>query len=824
MAAPALIPAFRIQEAESVQTVIGWDMVPQILSRIVPPSFPSRDFDITRYGARGDGRADCTGAFRSAIIACAAAGGGRVIVPDGRFLTGAIHLESNVNLHVMKGATIAFSPNPAAYLPVVLTRFEGVEGMNYSPLIYALDRENVAISGEGTLDGQADGAHWWPWKGNVDFGWKTGDPRQNEAREKLVAMAEQGVAVPQRIFGEGGYLRPQFIQPYRCRNVLIEGVTIVNSPMWEIHPVLCRNVTVRNVSITSLGPNNDGCDPESCSDVLIEHCRFDTGDDCIAIKSGRNADGRRLATPSQNIIIRNCEMRDGHGGVTVGSEISGGVRNIFAERCTMDSPHLDRALRLKNNAARGGLLEHIYMRDVTVGQVADAVLQIDFYYEEGAKGAFTPIVRDVEMRNVTSRKSMYGLYIRGLEKSEISDIRIIDCTFDNVAKPNVVEHVNGLVLSNTRINGAIAMTSVKPWSLRFAESVITRNPTIHPKWDYTAGVVLLAIQRVAEARKDQQLLAYVKTNIDRLVQPDGSITGYRADEFNLDQIAEGRLLFPLMAGASDARYRKAARLLREQLRRQPRTSEGGFWHKQIYPQQMWLDGLYMAEPFYAQYARTFNEPSDYADIARQFLLAALHTRDPRTGLLYHGWDATRQQPWADKATGRSRNFWGRAIGWYMVGAVETLEYLPAGHRDRPALIRALQNVAGAVGKVQDPSTGLWWQVLDQPNRSANYFEASASSMFAYSMARGARLGYIDQSFRKVAERGFQGIVSHLVKTGADGLPSLTGICQVAGLGGAPRKDGSIRDGSYDYYVSEPIVTDDYKGVGPFIMAALELGQ
>ena len=328
--------------------------------------------------------------------------------------------------------------------------------MNYSPLIYALDCTNVAVTGKGTLDGQANNEYWWPWKGTDVYGWKTGMPNQLAARTKLFDMAEKGVPVAQRQFGDGDYLRPSFIQPYRCLNVLIEDVKIINSPMWEIHPVLSHNVTVRGVRIETFGPNNDGCDPESCRDVLIEGCFFNTGDDCIAIKSGRNADGRRLNAPSENIIVRNCEMRDGHGGVTIGSEISGGVRNVFAERCKMDSPHLDRALRVKNNAARGGLLEHIYMRDVTVGEVADSILSIDFYYEEGAKGAFTPIVRDVEMKNVTSRKSKYALYLRGLERSTIADVRVIDCDFEHVEKPNVVERVTGLKLANTRINGRIA--------------------------------------------------------------------------------------------------------------------------------------------------------------------------------------------------------------------------------------------------------------------------------------------------------------------------------------------------------------------------------
>jgi polygalacturonase len=431
----------------------GWDLVPGILARIVPPTFPQRDVDVTRHGAVGDGRTDCTEAFRRAIVACAAAGGGRVVVPAGRFLTGPIHLRSRVNLHVTAEATIAFTQDPRAYLPPVLTRWEGMEMMGYSPLIYALDQHDVAVTGAGTLDGQGDTEHWWPWKGGKEDGWRQGMPTQKPARDRLGEMVEAGTPVARRVLAEGSYLRPQFIQPVRCRNVLIEGVRILRSPMWEIHPVLCTNVTVRGVRIETHGPNNDGCDPESCRDVLIEDCYFDTGDDCIAIKSGRNADGRRIAVPSENIVIRNCRMKDGHGGVTIGSEISGGVRNVFAERCVMDSPNLDRALRFKNNAARGGVLEHIYMRDVTVGTVADAVLSVDLYYEEGQKGAFVPVVRDVEMRNVTSKRSAYGLYMRAYERSEISDIRIVDCRFDGVAKGNVTEGVRGLVLRNVAVNG-----------------------------------------------------------------------------------------------------------------------------------------------------------------------------------------------------------------------------------------------------------------------------------------------------------------------------------------------------------------------------------
>jgi polygalacturonase len=431
----------------------GWDLLPGILARIRPPVFPRRDFPITRFGAKPDGATDNTAAFRKAIAACARAGGGRVVVPEGEFLTGPIHLKSNVELHLVKGATILFSTDPNAYLPRVLTRWEGVELMGLSPLIYAYGQRNIAVTGEGLLDGQADERHWWPWKGNEKFGWSRGAPNQIAARKRLFDMAEKGVPVSQRAFGPDDLLRPQFFQPYRCTNVLIEGVTIRRSPMWELHPVLCRNVTVRLVTIDTYGPNNDGCDPESCRDVLIEECSFNTGDDCIAIKSGRNADGRRLKTPSENIVIRNCAMKDGHGGVSVGSEISGGVRNVFIDRCRMDSPNLERALRLKTNAMRGGVMEHIYMRDVTVGQVAIAVLDIDFNYEEGPKGPFAPIVREVELRGVSSRKSEYALFLKGFPADPITDVRLVGCDFLDVARPNVIENVRGLKAERTFING-----------------------------------------------------------------------------------------------------------------------------------------------------------------------------------------------------------------------------------------------------------------------------------------------------------------------------------------------------------------------------------
>jgi polygalacturonase len=421
---------------------------PQILKRIQPPKFPNRDFDVTRYGAKPDGKTDCTEAFRQAIEAANRAGGGRVVVAEGVCLTGAIHLKSNVNLVVRKGATIRFDTDPKLY-PIVLTRFEGLECMNYSPFVYALDQENIAVTGGGTLDGQANAEHWWPWAR------KQGPDGQNQrkARAALGEMAEKGVPVAERKFGDGGYLRPMFVQPYRCSNVQIEDIAIVNSPMYEMHPVLCRNVTVRNVTVFSHGPNNDGCDPESSVDVLIDGCTFDTGDDCIAIKSGRNADGRRLHAPSENLIVQNCTMKEGHGGVTLGSECSGNIRNVFAQDCRMDSPHLDRVLRFKDNAMRGGVLEHVYMRNVKCGQVATAAIEVDFAYEEGDKGPFTPVVRDVEVLNLEVKKCGYAWLIRGYKNAPVSNIRLKNCTFENAARPSVAENVQGFTLENVTVNG-----------------------------------------------------------------------------------------------------------------------------------------------------------------------------------------------------------------------------------------------------------------------------------------------------------------------------------------------------------------------------------
>lgn len=445
----AIFPTVSFAQSDPWRTIY-----PQTLSRIKAPKFPKRTYSILKYGAKAGGQMDCREAINKAIDAASQAGGGRVVVPAGEFLTGAIRLRSNVNLHVSKGATLKFATDVKAYLPIVHTRWEGMELMHLSPLIYAYEETNIAITGEGTLDGQGK-SFFWKWHGNPRYGGNPDVMNQRAARARLYEFMDRNAPVEERIFGEGHWLRPQFIQPYKCRNVLIEGVKLIDSPMWEVHPVLCENVTVRNLHIATHGPNNDGCDPESCRDVLIDGCFFDTGDDCIAIKSGRNNDGRRINVPTENVIIRNCMMRDGHGGITVGSEISGGVKNLFAHDCKLDSADLWTALRVKNNASRGGKLENFYFRNITVGQVSRAVVEIDFNYEEGAKGEHIPLVRNYVVENLTCATGNRAVDLQGLDNAPIYDVTMRNCTFGSVKNPSIVKNVKGIKLDNVRIGGKI---------------------------------------------------------------------------------------------------------------------------------------------------------------------------------------------------------------------------------------------------------------------------------------------------------------------------------------------------------------------------------
>lgn len=355
------------------------------------------------------------------------------------------------------------------------------------------------------------------------------------------------------------------------------------------------------------------------------------------------------------------------------------------------------------------------------------------------------------------------------------------------------------------------------WSERMAGSMLRLKPVLSEKWDYDWGVTLSGVERVWLRTRNPVLFDYIKRNIDRFVEPDGSMPKYHLEEYNLDRINTGKLFFTLFDQTGDERYLKGLHLLRRQLDTQPRNKRGGFWHKAIYPYQMWLDGLYMAGPFYARYAVRFERPQDFDDIAWQFILMEQVARDSESGLLYHGWDESRQQRWAHPRTGCSPHFWGRALGWFAMALVDVLEIFPADHAKRSEVNAVLQRLQRAVEQVQHPASGLWYQVLDKGGQPGNYLEASASCMYTYALAKAARLGLLPAAAQVTARRAWEGILREFMRVGEDGLVYLEKTCGVAGLGGDP-----YRDGSYAYYVGEKQVTNDPKGVGAFLLAAEEM--
>ena len=339
------------------------------------------------------------------------------------------------------------------------------------------------------------------------------------------------------------------------------------------------------------------------------------------------------------------------------------------------------------------------------------------------------------------------------------------------------------------------------------------------KWSYTPGLISFAMVNLSEATGDEKYYDYAKAYADRFINEEGEIDSYKRSDFNIDNINSGKFLFHLYKKTNDERYKKAIHILRDQLNDHPRTSDGGFWHKKIYPNQMWLDGLYMGAPFYAQFGKEFNEQEAFDDVIHQFVTVHKHTYNPEAGLNYHAWDESKTQQWADPETGQSPHFWGRAMGWYAMALVDVLDFIPENHPGRDSVITILNEVAAGIKKHQDEKTGLWYQVLDQGGREGNYLEASASSMFVYALAKAARLGYIGTDYKKIAEKGYEGMLGNFIKENEDGTISLTNVCAVAGLGGNP-----YRDGSYEYYIGELVRDNDPKGVGPFILASLEMNK
>ena len=838
----------------------------QIERSIRVPQFADKAYVITKYGAKATNTAaQNQKAIQKTIDLCSKKGGGRVVIPAGQtFLTGAITLKDGVNLHVEEGAVLEFAFEPELY-PIVETSWEGLECFNLSPCVYAFKAKDIAITGKGTIDGGGSNDTWWPWNGNPRFGWKEGMISQRiESRPRLLKNGEDGIPMynekgersPERVFGPKDGLRPQLVSFNKCEGILLEDITLLRSPFWVIHPLHSTDITVRRVKMINDGPNGDGCDPECCDRVLIEDCFFNTGDDCIAIKSGRNRDGRERNMPSKNIIIRRCEMKNGHGGVVVGSEISGGCQNVFAHDCVMDSPELERVLRIKTNSCRGGIIENINMRNIKVGVCKESVLKINLDYEPKevcCRGNF-PTVRNIYMENVTSEQSKYGVQIIGLEEDTyVYDVTVKDCHFNGVKDGNFQSgKTRNITFDNLFVNGSLSLLEApyQHYSEWLTYSEMQRVPksflldfSTKPKWSYVMGIELEGMLDTYLTYGGEAIRQYCQEYTDTMINAKGDIRGYDILDYNLDNIRTGHFVTRMYNLYPEPKNKIAINTMMKQLQNQPRTiADKVFWHKAIYAYQVWLDGIFMGLPFRCLTAATQLKPKEavkiYDDAVNQLKITYQRTLDPKTGLNRHAYDETRDAFWSDNETGLSQHCWGRAQGWYSMALIEVLDALPEDYSRRGEVIELLQKDLDAVIKWQDAKTGTWYQVMDSPEHEGNYQESTCTAMFAYVLLKAYNKGYLGEQYRDAGIKAYKGLIKNMIRVNADKTISLTNCCSVAGLGPAatpqvieamkkinPKgsvKENKRRDGSYAYYLDEPIRDNDAKGVGPFIWASLEI--
>ena len=845
--------------------------------KIATTSFKKDTVLVTKFGAVANGSFVNTSAINAAINFMHKKGGGVVVIPKGQWLTGPIVLKSNVNLHVQKSALLVFTSDFSQY-PLVVSSFEGVEAARCQSPISAENQTNIAITGEGIING--NGIYWRPlkkeklseaeWKRHLQvYGGALTEDKKTWYPSQAAANASKAKDIGKLVNGKKlqdfenikDFLRPNMLRISGCSKVLVQGVTFENSPAWTTHFLMSKDITITGMKVKNpwWGTNTDAIDLESCSNAILEDCVFDTGDDGITIKSGRDEDGRKRGMPTQNIIIKNCTVYHAHGGFVIGSEMSGGAKNIYISDCTFIGS--DIGLRFKTVRGRGGVVENIYAHNVNMKDIVGEAILFDMYYaavdpikinnEEGAKIVVekfpvteaTPQFQHFYFDNIVCDGASKAVFVRGLPEMHIKDVNL-DGLFMKSRQGIQIEEATGVNIKNASIQiqeqgpmlslqnadqiniDTISLKKLNPVASNTAEKFAATLMQIWPdsfavkpggkaRWSYDQGVILKGMDALWNATGDAQYFRYMQNAMDYYVKEDGSIYDYKPDDFNLDHLNNGKTLITLYQVTGKEKYKKAIDLLYTQLKSQPRNTLGGFWHKKIYPNQMWLDGLYMGAGFYAQYAAAFNDTAAFADITRQFVLAEQYTRDEQTGLLYHAWDESKQQKWANPTNGKSPHIWGRAMGWYGMALVDALDYYPENNRGRDSLVQILQRWTKAIIAVQDTKDGLWLDILDAPTDTRNYKEASASSMFTRVLLKAIRKGYIQQDYVSNAKKAYAGILSTFIEN-AGGFVNLKGTVSVSGLGGNPYRDGSL-----DYYFKEPVVVNDPKGMGAFLQCAVE---
>jgi len=843
--------------------------LPFEMGKVSRPSIPSLTVSIFDFGGNGNGIEENTAAFASAIDFLSSEGGGHLVVPAGIWYTGPITLKDNIDLHLEYGAVVLFSSDRNLY-PVINTVFEGLDTRRCESPIHAEGAKNISITGSGVIDGNGD--DWRAvkkskmtaseWKAKLATGGVLNEKGDVWYPDEGFIKAEQtaNMNVPDPSLDEDeikSFLRPVMISFRNCENVLLEGCLFQNSPAWNIHPLMCKNVIIKDITVRnpSYSQNGDGIDIESCKDVILVNSTFDCGDDGICVKSGKDEDGRRRAAPCEGLIVDGCTVYHGHGGFVVGSEMSGGVKNVKVSNCRFLGT--DVGLRFKSTRGRGGIVEGIWIDGMYMTEIVTDAVLFDLFYggksaveaaEEGdgsnavveyAVDETTPAFRDIHISNIVCAGAGRAMFFNGLPEMPVEGITVENCRISST-KGIEIRRSKDVVLRNLSLvveeGEKVKTTDVdgfvydQPLSEAVVRSEMQRCPRPTDldglagrlKWNYTTGLELLAFLDVYQKYGDRNILEYVDEWYDAIIDDEGNIETYKQSNYSTDHICPARTLFTLYDLTGKEKYRLAIENVRAQIDSHPRTSEGGFWHKKVYPSQMWLDGLYMAQPFYAEYTSRSDadetvKDSLYRDCMNHFIVVAEHTYDPATGLYRHAWDESREMFWCDKTTGQSEHAWGRALGWYCMAVVETLPLIPEGTEGRDRVLEIFRGIMATLPKYADPETGLWYQVLDQPGREGNYLESTANAMFIFSMAKGVRLGYLDGKYEKQAQKLWTSFRKEFVAVDSNASVDLLHCCAVAGLGG---KDN--RSGNYEYYINERVCNNDPKGIGPMIWAALEM--
>ena len=759
---------------------------------------------------------------------------GTLAIPEGRWCTMPIRLASRMTLSLAEGAVLT-APSSRDGWPILPARdaegrmlgsWEGLPDACFAATVHAIGATDLTIEGPGWLDGAGDQGDWWTWPKGT----------RNGAR------------------------RPRGLHLIGCNDVTLLGFGIRNAPSWTIHPQGCHGLKAAALTVEAPAdsPNTDGFNPESCTNVTIEGVRFSVGDDCIAIKAGKCADdgaGGHLSE-TRGVAIRHCLMQRGHGGVVIGSEMSGGVHDISVEDCEMIGT--DRGLRLKTRRGRGGTVSNIRFARVRMEKVQTAISANAFYHcdhdghsdhiQDRACAAVTKgtpcidgiVVEDVEVIGLSHAA---GVFL-GLPEAPIRNVRIRNLMLRSMdpaaiaGPPLMADHIRAMrhetLLTENAFVDCDDQTILSQRPISLDRPIKAQQPLMQPltdwmeafvhdyspykggSWCYEDGCIYRGLDLLGDATGERRWHDHLWRMAGAQVADDGALSGYDPQDCNIDNIMAGRALHPLYRLTGEARFTHAAKRLRVQLDNHPRIPTGNYWHKRVYPHQVWLDGLYMALPFQIEHAQVQGDDAAVQDAVSQLLKALELTARP-DGLYAHGYDDARQMEWADPVSGQSPAVWARAIGWLVMALVDTLVLLPDGmeaqalHTRTAALLdRILQDTR--------PS-GLWPQVLSAPHLAGNYEETSASAMFCYALLRAARHEFAidNDAARRAGLKAFEALRDR-IRVDDTGRARLQTICRVAGLG---RWSGRDRDGTPAYYLSEEIVADDAKGVGPFLMAAAE---